>query len=350
MGFAKAFNFMNISQLSKEISRPFGLLWLLTGFLYITTVILFLIKKEPWPLLGISAVILSQILIFTVWKDAKFGTLPNTIMLIICIVAVGSNLFNAMVKKESSEILQNIPAKNLSKISKENIKQLPEIVKKWIQNSGTMGKEEIVSVWLKQKGELKTKPKSNWMDFTAEQYFNIVSPAFIWTTQVDFMPMVNMVGRDKLINGQGEMLIKLANVIPVVNEGNNKKINSGAMVRFLAEMVWFPSAALNDYINWEPIDTNMAKATFTCNGKSVSGIYEFSKEGQFKSFVAYRYYGGKNNSKLEKWKIIALDHKEIGGLYIPNKCKVVWKLENGDFNWLNLEIINIEYNIKQVHY
>ena len=46
MGFAKAFNYGNITQLTKEISKPSGMLWLVTAFLFIATTILFLLKPE----------------------------------------------------------------------------------------------------------------------------------------------------------------------------------------------------------------------------------------------------------------------------------------------------------------
>ncbi|HEA19785.1 MAG TPA: hypothetical protein ENH87_02570 [Pricia antarctica] len=342
MGFAKAFDFGSMAHFTKEVSKPMGLLWSLTGLLFIVSGILYLMKKETWPMLALSAVVVSQILIFMVWKDAKFGTIANVVILLIGISGYGHHQFDKMIRTETKQLLQNIQAENLPVISKAAIDRLPEIVQKWMQSSGVVGKEKIVSVRLKQKGEMRTKPEGKWMPFTAEQYFNVKNPAFVWSTKVEFNSMVNMVGRDKLIDGKGEMLIKLSNVIPVVNEGNIEKINSGAMLRYMAEMVWFPSAALNDYIKWEPIDANSVRATFTLNGKSVSGVYEFSSEGNFKSFEADRYYGGKDDSKLEKWKVIASDYKEFNGVKIPNECSVIWKLEEGDFNWLNLEITELE--------
>lgn len=344
MGFVKAFQLAEINQLSQSIGKPSGLLWLLTTLLFVVGAILLFLKKDWWPIVAIIAVILSQILIILVWKDAKFGTIANIIILLMGISANGNFQFDKMVRMESKQLLENIKIDNLPIVTKEDANHLPEIVQKWLQNSGVIGKEKIVSVRLQQKGEMKTKPESKWMPFTATQYFNVQNPAFVWSTEVDFVSMVNMVGRDKFMRGEGEMLIKLANVIPVVNEGNNDKINQGAMVRYMAEMVWFPSAALSDYIKWEPIDTNAAKATFILNGKMVSGIYTFSDEGNFKSFEADRYYGGKKDSKLEKWKIIASDYKEFNGIRIPNKCSVTWKLKEGDFNWLNLEITAWEYN------
>src|SRR5690606_34680662 len=124
----------------------------------------------------------------------------------------------------------------------------PEIVQNWLQNSGVIAKEKIVSVRLNQKGELKTKPSSKWMPFEAEQYFDVINPSFVWSTEVKYMPLIKMVGRDKFSNGEGEMLIKMAGFIPLVEEGKNEKINLSAMLRYMAEMVWFPTAALHEYM------------------------------------------------------------------------------------------------------
>lgn len=349
MGFAKAFDFGNIAQFGKDISKPMGLLWLLTGLLFIVSGILYLMKRETWPILVIVAVVVSQILIFTVWADAKFGTIANVIILLVGIVGLGHCQFNKMVQKESKGLLQTIQVKDTAVITESDISHIPEIVQKWMQNSGVIGRESIVSVRLKQKGEMKTKPESKWMPFTATQYFNVERPAFIWSTEVDFMPMFNMVGRDKFINGEGAMLIKLANVIPVVNEGDNEKINSAAMLRYLAEMVWFPSAALNEYIQWKSIDSNSAQASFTLYGETVSGIFNFSDEGNFESFEADRYYGGGKDASLETWSVKAEGHKTFNNIKIPNKCNVTWKLKEGDFNWLNLEIMELEFNIKALN-
>ncbi len=302
MGFAKAFQLSEITQLTQSISKPIGMLWFFTALLFMFSIVLFLLKKEWWFVVAIIAVIISQILIILFWKDAKFGTIANIIILLVSMSAYGGYQFNKMVQQESVQILQNINVENVAVISEKDIDHLPGIVQKWMINSGVIGKEKAISVYLKQTGEMRTKPVSKWMPFTAVQYFNVENPAFIWSTVVDAMP-INMFGRDKLYKGKGDMLIKLASLILVVDEGENEKINQGAMIRFLAEMCWFPSAALNDYIFWEVIDATSAKATLTFNDKSVSGVFTFSTEDNLVSFEASRYYGGKNDSKLEKWHV-----------------------------------------------
>src|SRR5690606_18914798 len=141
-------------------------------------------------------------------------------------------------------------------------------------------------VWLKQQGKMKTNPDGTWLSFEAQQYFDVGHPSFVWSTKVNYLPILKMVGRDIFVNGESEMLIKLAGLIPIVNEHHNDKINQASMIRFLSETVWFPSAALHSYMSWEAIDATSAMATFTIRNTCVNGVFRFSSEGNFVSFEA----------------------------------------------------------------
>jgi hypothetical protein len=91
MGFAKAFGYGNITQLG-EVSKPMGSLWLITAFLFIIATVLLVLKKDAWLIMGVIAAILSQLLIISVWKDAKFGTVANLIIL-LTVISISLNLF-----------------------------------------------------------------------------------------------------------------------------------------------------------------------------------------------------------------------------------------------------------------
>ena len=344
LGFAKAFYSTEIVKQLSGVSKPIGALWLVAFILFIITSSQFFNNKK-WFYFAFAAIFISQILIVLAWKDAKFGTIANLLILVVSIVAMGNYNFSKMVENETLALQQSIDTAAKTIITQNDINRLPVSVQKWLTKSGVVGKEKVRYVHLKQVGKMKTMRNAKWMLFTAEQYFNTRNPAFIWETKVDIMPFISLNGRDKLSNGEGEMLIKLLGLIPVVNESENEKINSGTMLRFLAETCWFPQSVLNDYIEWEAINETSAKATLTINGKSVSGVFTFTLDGDFKSFEANRYYGGKKESKLEKWFIEATDYKSFNGIRIPNKCKVTWKLADGDFEWLNLEITALEHNI-----
>ncbi len=89
LGFIKAFGIAEIKDLTQLISKPLGLLWLLTTLLFLGTSLLFAVKYDNYWTIGFLAIVISQALIFYFWKDAKFGTLPNAIIAIICIIGFG---------------------------------------------------------------------------------------------------------------------------------------------------------------------------------------------------------------------------------------------------------------------
>jgi hypothetical protein len=47
---------------------------------------------------------------------------------------------------------------------------------------------------------------------------------------------------------------------------------------------------------------------------------------------------------LEKWHIESKEFRLFEGIRIPGKSEVTWKLKSGDFTWLKLELLNVEYN------
>ncbi len=304
---------------------------------------IYLFRKDWWWIIAIAAIIISQILIIIYWKDAKFGTIPNILILIVSIFSYGTWSFNRMIQNEINSLLsQKETEKEI--VTPERIEKLPAIVQKWLKRSNVIGKEVTNIAYLKQKGKMKTKPEGKWMSVDAEQYISINPPGFIWTADVKSPPFLYLSGRDKYQNGKGQMLIKLFSLIPVVN-AKGKEIDQGALLRFLGEIVWNPSAALSDYITWEEIDSLTAKATMSYGGITASGIFKFDKNGDFVSFEAKRYYYRKEGSTLERWVITAdKNYKEFEGIRVPVSLSVTWKFKTGDFTWYKVEITEIKYN------
>ena len=339
LGFIKAFRPQYISQLSRNISRPEGGVWALAFILLLAGGILYLQNNELWPAVTIGGVILSQVLITLNWEDARFGTFANLIILGVAITAQGSFRFTQQNSKEISSVMsvQKRLAENKDPDS------LPPIVQKWLKASGALQRTIIPIVKLQQQGEMRTGTQGKWMPFTAVQYFNTLCPSFLWTTRVTAFPLVYLDGRDKLQNGKGAMNIKLLSLINLVDEKENEKINSGSKIRFLGEMCWFPFAALEPYVDWISVTNTKVKAILHQGELPVEGIFEFSPEGRLLSFQAQRYFGGEKDAKIQTWRIDILDHDTFDGFTVPSKCKVTWKLPEGDFHWLTLKVTDIKY-------
>ena len=104
LGVAKAFGWAEVPQLTKAITRPMGWLWLLAALLHITTASLYLARRDEWWAMAVLAIIISQLLIFLYWQDAKFGTIANIIMVIVALPAYGKWQFDRQVQLESQLI------------------------------------------------------------------------------------------------------------------------------------------------------------------------------------------------------------------------------------------------------
>jgi hypothetical protein len=160
-------------------------------------------------------------------------------------------------------------------------------------------------------------------------------------------PFLPVTGRDQFTNGHGEMTIQLFSLIPVAHAENDTKVNQATLQRYLAEIVWFPSAALSAYITWEALDAYSAKATMAYNGTSGSGVFHFDSAGNFKKFVALRYQDS-DAIKPTEWTVTALKTEEHHGIKIPVTCEASWTLETGTWTWLQLNIRAIQYNLKAI--
>lgn len=348
MGYTRAFGLANIQQLTKEISRPAGIIWLLCTLLFIAVAILFFLKREWWPFFAVPAILVSQVLIIQSWQDAKFGTIPNFLILLVIVQAIAENRFNNMVNAEIKMLLQQ-PAASKEMITDEKLINLPTVVQTWLRKSGVIGKPGIQFVRLKQKGEMKIKQNSKWMKFSARQYFTVSKPQFVWQTSAHLFPMITLNGRDKFMSGEGHLLIKLLSLFTVAKSGNDEKMNSATMIRYLAEISWFPSAALSEFIRWEPVDSFSAKAIMDFQGVRAEGVFHFNPAGDFVQFTADRFMGSGKNAKTEKWLVEAKGYKEFHGYRIPTKNKVTWQLQTGDFNWANIEITEMDFNIPEIY-
>ncbi|WP_335872660.1 DUF6920 family protein [Bacillus sp. 2205SS5-2] len=346
LGFLKSFSLAELYDLILDIPPKMGFLWLFSAFLFLSVFVLFAANKDWWWIPAILATIISQILIILTWKDTKFGTIPNTIVVIAIIIGVAMWNFNRQVSKEINLILSEGNASGKVIITWQMLESLPPQVQLWLTTSGVVGKENIQSVYFKQKGVMKLKPdQKKWSDAEAEQYITTDKPAFIWKVDMGVVPLVNTSGRDLFVDGNGHMLIKIASLVPVVDITHNAKLNQSTLQRYLLEIPWYPTAALSSYITWESIDRYSAKATMTYKGVSGSAIYHFTEYGDLEKVSALRYKDTDDNAKLIECIGEVRGSTIVDGIKIPTKLHVSWVLEEGKFVWYKLELFDIEFNI-----
>jgi hypothetical protein len=357
MGFIKEFQLAEVNQvsgktlflLSGSTGKLTGILGMATCTIFFLSAVFFLLKKDWWWMVGLFAIILSQIFILAYRQDTIFGTILNIAILLAVIVSCGQWSFDRMVRNELETLLLKVQA-NEKNLTREMIRGLPPVVQKWLIKSNVVGKPMPSAVHLKQKGQMRTKADGSWMPVEAEQYFTLANPGFIWVADVKAAPLMHLAGRDRYMDGKGHMLIKFLSLFPIA-DSKGKQIDQGTLLRYLAETVWFPSAAVRSYITWEDVDSTSAKATMRFGGVTASGIFQFTGEGDVSGFEAQRYYDHKEGAALETWLTTSdkSSYSNFEGIRVPARASVTWRLKTGDFTWYQVEITDIKYNTDNYH-
>lgn len=273
--------------------------------------------------------------------------LVTLIALILFLFVVIPKIAKVLLIKGAEEkvisLFNDIEEVSTKAIDEDDIKDLPYPVQNWLTNSNVIGKEEIKTVRLKQEGRMRTKKNGPWMSTKAEQYFTVEEPGFVWIADVKMASLIHLSGIDTFNAGKGKMKIKVLSLIPVV-DSEGPEMDSSTLMRYLAEMMWFPTAALSPYIKWEEIDQNSAKAIMEYGALSVSGIFYFNDNGDILRFVGKRYKEVNGKYILTDWGGINKEFKEFDGIRLPSKSVVTWFEEDGEFNWFELEITELQYN------
>ena len=345
MGFLKAYKLAEINQLTLSISKPFGVLWLLSCLLFLSVAFFVFLDMKWWWMPALAAIIISQWVIICTWNDAKYGTIPNTIILMVVLFAIASWNFNIQTDKEINNMLSQGEISEKSVITSQMLEPLPPLVQKWLTKVGVVGKEQIQSVSLKQIGIMKLKPEQKkWSKSLAEQYVTTNNPAFLWKVNMSMMPLVNVSGRDKFINGQGTMKIRIASLIPVVNAPSNDRINQSSLARYLMELPLYPTAAIHSYISWEDLSDYSTKATISYKGVSASAIFYFDQEGILRKVSAQRYKDSDESARLMTCIGELKENETIEGITIPTKIEISWVLDSGLYTWYKLDISDVVFN------
>jgi hypothetical protein len=116
IGFSKAFNLSESTTLKGEISKFAGIFWLMGAILFTCAALGSSVNSQKWPLLAIVGVFVSQALIFTVWQDAKYGTLINILVLVLAISFWKSLSFQNQFKNDVENSFRRDFEQNHSKI------------------------------------------------------------------------------------------------------------------------------------------------------------------------------------------------------------------------------------------
>jgi len=342
MGFAKAFQYAEMKQLTTAISKPVGLIWLLVTLLFVTTAILFLLKKDYWVIFSIAAVVISQLVILLSWHDAKFGTISNLIILILSIIGFVTWSYYSKYQNDVKTSLQQKQYFKNSQLTEMDIQHLPEPVKKYLRYTGTIGKPKVNNFKIEFKGKIRKNEQSEWMQFTSEQYNFMEIPTRLFFMKA-IMKGLPVAGYHRFENGDAFMDIRLLSLLKVQYQDGDQ-MDKAETVTFFNDMCCMAPATLIDKrISWHETAENMVKATFTNNGITITADLFFNEIGELVNFKSIDRYNT-DAGKILPWATPLKNYKEVNGYKLARYAEAIYTYPDRDLCYGTFEVSSIKYN------
>ncbi len=235
-------------------------------------------------------------------------------------------------------------------ITDADLKNLPEPVRRYLKFAGVVGKEKIRIAHVKFSGELKRAENQPWMHVNVEQVSGIENPSRIFYISAGFFPFISMTGRDGYIDGKGNMLGRLTPLITLFDM-KGPELDRSALVTFLNNMVFIPTAFLNSYVKWEKINDGSTKAVIMDRGNTVSGIFYFDETGEITNMITTGRYRDENGRFIrEKWTTPLRNYIELNGFKIPSEGDATHQNTNGgEYVYARFRLVSLEYNNTNIH-
>lgn len=238
-------------------------------------------------------------------------------------------------------------ANNSYSVNETHITHLPTPVQNYLKVTGVVGGYYYNNVRLKYSGFFKQKENASWSSMEAVTYITNEPLTRNWIGEIN-ASMGKMTGLDYYYNGIGKMDIRLFPSIPFqVAEGS--EINIGELLAILAEVVFNPSACLNEHIQWVQISEYAVKATIRDAGLVASGIFYFDKEFLVTRFESSeRFLVSGNVKENYPWIVYVSNYKGFNGVKIPCDFRCTWQKPSNSYEYIKASVYAVEFNLNRL--
>ena len=347
MGFAKAFGYAELPQLTQPISREWGVLWLLTAGLIVCTAAMLAGGARAYWIVGGLALLVSQALIMTAWRDAWAGTAANAVLLIVVahgLLTEGPWSFHAQYLRDAGAGLSRPVDAPL--VTEVDLVPLPEPVRRYLRVTHAVGQPRVNNYRIRFTGRIRSAPDAAWMPFEAEQQGFADQPTrlFLMRARMFGLPVEAF---HRLIEGHATMEVKVAGVVPVADARGNEMDRAETVTLFNDMCILAPGTLVGPGIAWEPVDASTARARFTPRGHTITATLFFDAGGRLVNFESDDRSRSLPDGTFTKLRFSTplRDYRDFGPLHLAGYGEARWRLLEGEFTYGEFTMLDVAANV-----
>jgi hypothetical protein len=228
--------------------------------------------------------------------------------------------------------------------SRDQLHGLPAPVVRYFEFALVPGQLIVQRASIRHTGTFQSGMNAPASAFTSMQQVSTTPPGFVWNAKILMMPLIPTRVRDSYLAHEGSMRAAIGGLVPVVNQHGSTSIARGALVRYLAEAVWYPTALLpRPGLSWTAIDDSSARVTLADGVTTVWLDVRFGDQGQIDRVSTIRDRDVSGVGVPTPWTAINSEYQRVGGMMIPTAGAVSWALPDGTLTYWRGRIVDAQY-------
>lgn len=221
---------------------------------------------------------------------------------------------------------------------------LPLPLQNYLKKS--LGSENLATpkysaVSFKQRGLFWLKNEGEGLNFKAQQVVSLQQKEFSWFAKIRMGIAIYVT--DRLVGNTGALKASALGVFPIA-DASGENIYQGQVLRYLAELPWYPMAILLDHdIEWSSLSENKVQAQIMVLGQKLKVEYTFNSE----NLIEKIYTEDREYSEIKQkrpWVGEFSKYQSKKGILIPSHGEVSWILGSDKFTYFKGDIEEYSLN------
>ncbi len=348
LGFAKAFGLAALPQSTGSVAASYGVLWLIAAFLSLAAAGSLFFWPRGWWMVGACALLVSVAVILSSWSDARFGLIPNGILLVGVIfgfLTYGPFSLRAEYDEDRDRLLSVSVSEQI--VTDADLSHLPAVVQRYLRLAGAVGRPRVHNFWARVHGRIRSGRDARWMPLVAEQHNFVDPPARLFYLRASMFALP-IQGYHTYVRSAASMRVKAAAIVPVATAAGAEMTQSETVTLFNDMCIMAPATLIDPAIAWEVVDAHRVTARFSHAGHLIQAELSFSPSGELMNFVSDdRYQASPDGKTLRRvrWSTPVHGYRAFGAARLAGAGEGRWHEANGDYAYIEITIDDVVYNV-----
>jgi hypothetical protein len=198
------------------------------------------------------------------------------------VAAVGSRRWQASTKAQLALLDAARLVMPAGRYNAHEIDGLPAPVRRYFRSVLRDGQPLIAAAAFELAGTINMSATGgdDWKPFTSTQRAVVHQAGFLWNGTVSMFPGLIAHVHDSYIAGVGTLHATIFGLFTVAKVEGGGEIARGELMRYFAEMPWYPTALLpSQGVRWAAVDDHSANATLVDGLVSLTLLFRFDDGG-----------------------------------------------------------------------